>query len=345
MALRVDEDGSGQYQGSQAFSHVLAAQNEFITPNTGSLNFFHPLVNLRGKRSSIALNLSLSYADGMLGTFGLPDNWGFNVAYVLPEKTITISGRTHVIDFTWADSTGYQSGLKYVNDHGTKFQKMDPPLPLPSNRGAEYEYRLQTSDGSTYYFDVYGKLWEQYDLFENHIYYSYAEAEDSDVLNMALDRVEDSWGQVVLFQYEPTPESVYGNIFMTMPDGGKASIFRNEDGVGTVTDPAGLQTTFDYYTGEKRLNEITYPTGLISHFDYIQLQYKRPRHPDQVRYKYAVQDHYRRDMAGNTTYEHTSYSYGDQTGGNTYTGFGIQLTMGGLQDLVMEGGEDTESYV
>ncbi len=199
IAPKVDEGETGQYQGSQAFAHVLSGQNKFITPNIDSLNISYPLVSLRSKRGSIDFNLSLSYGDGMLGTLGLPDNWVFNVAYVLPEKTLTIDGRTYIIDFGWADSTGYGSGLKFVNDYGLKSQKIEPPLPLPLGRGAEYGYRLQTCEGSLYYFNVYGKLWEQYELFQKHIFYSFVEAEDSNVLNMALDRVQDPWDQPVTF--------------------------------------------------------------------------------------------------------------------------------------------------
>ncbi len=343
MAPKVDEDGTGQYQGSQAFAHVLSGQNEFITPNTGSLNISHPIVSLRGKRSSIDFNLSLSYGDGILGTLGLPDNWGFNVAYVLPEKTLTIDGRTYIIDFDWADSTGYRSGLKFVNDRGLKFKKIEPPLPLPSGRGTEYGYRLQTSEGSSYYFDVYGKLWEQYDLFQNHILYSFVEAEDSDVLNMALDRIQDSWDLLVTFKYEPSSESPYANMTITMPDGGTAVISRTDGGVGTVRDPEGLQTNFVYISGEKILTEIDYASGLISKFEYTQLAYKD--FENNTRYKYAIKDHFHRDQAANTLYEHTGYTYGDGTDEHTYTGYAIGLQMGGLQDRVMEGNTQTSDYL
>ena len=55
-------------------------------------------------------------------TLRLPNKCVFNVAYVLPEKTLTIDARTYTIDFGRANSTGHWLGLKFVNDHKLKFR-------------------------------------------------------------------------------------------------------------------------------------------------------------------------------------------------------------------------------
>ncbi len=130
---------------------------------------------------------------------------------------------------------------------------------------------------------------------------------------------------------------------ITMPDGGTAAISRIDGGVSTVRDPEGLQTSFMYFSGEKIPTEIDYASGLISKFEYTQLAYKDLE--NNTRYKYAIKDHFRRDQAANTLYEHTGYTYGNGTDEHTYTGYAIGLQMGEVQDRVIEGNVQTSDYL
>ena len=52
---------------------------------------------------------------------GLPKGWSYNLDFVIPGKSVTYNGTTYVIDPNWQDDSGYQSGLKYLNQHGICF--------------------------------------------------------------------------------------------------------------------------------------------------------------------------------------------------------------------------------
>ncbi|HLF09920.1 MAG TPA: hypothetical protein VJA26_01805, partial [Gammaproteobacteria bacterium] len=142
-----------QYQGSQAFNQSFLA-NEFVTRNTGTLNVTKALVNLRGLAAGVRLTINLTYAAGTSGLLGLPSNWGFGLAFVVPGASLTSQGKTSVIDPTWTDVTGYQSGLRYVNDHGIKSKSVVPPQPLPSGQPGTYSYTLTYNDGACDYYDA-----------------------------------------------------------------------------------------------------------------------------------------------------------------------------------------------
>lgn len=107
-------------------------------PNTGSLHFVQPLVDLRGVLNSIDLKLNLTYSARNLGMFGLPPSWGLDLLYVFPGVSLTSKGRTFVLDFDWADASDCHFGLRYINDHGMEFKQVSPALPLPSGLSGSY---------------------------------------------------------------------------------------------------------------------------------------------------------------------------------------------------------------
>lgn len=188
---RQGQSKTAHYQGSEAFASVILAQNESVNPNIGTLNFFKTVIKLRGKRESINFVIDVAYSPGSVGIFGLPSGWGLKLAYVVPGASITVGGRTYMIDFGWQDAKKHKSGLRYLNDHGVKFELKVHLLPLPSGRRGEYTYRLIQGDGSVDYFDAIGKLLEYNNLFSNHIYYNYAIG-GSGPQNFLLDFIEDS---------------------------------------------------------------------------------------------------------------------------------------------------------
>jgi hypothetical protein len=334
---------AGQYQGSQAFSHIVPQESESVNPNTGSLNYQAQLLQLRGVRPSIDLSLKAFYSYGTTGTFGLPPNWSLDLPYVLNGKSVTANGHTYAIDFEWSDDTGYASGLKYMNNHGIKFQEIIPPQDLPSGLPGQYGYQLSQVDGSQVYFDVKGKPLQRSDIYGNFIYYSYIQGADGGVgsQNVLLDFIQDSWGQRIIFEYQESQEWR-----MTLPTGSYATIIFSEDGILSMQDPADLTTTFDYEPSpgnpnSKVLSTITYPTGLSSRYDWGTVQFLDGN--GSTRYMPKVNTHYQIDSE-EKIYSTTSYDLGGFSGGNTYTGAAIGLKMAGATDTLMDGDGKALSY-
>ncbi|KAI1641844.1 uncharacterized protein F4817DRAFT_29730 [Daldinia loculata] len=334
---------TGQYQGSQAFSHIVPQENESVNPNTGSLNYTAQLLQLRGVRPGIDLSLNVFYSYGTVGTFGLPHNWSLDLPYVLDGKSLTANGHTYAIDYEWSDDKDYASGLKYMNNHGIKFEKIVPPQDLPSGLPGQYGYQLSQVDGSKVYFDVEGKPLQNSDIYGNFIYYSYLQGSDGGVgsQNVLLDFVQDSWGQQITFEYQESQLWV-----IKLPTGSYTTINFSEDGILTIQDPADLTTSFDYQpspvnSSSKVLSIITYPTGLSSRYEWGTVKYLDAN--GSAQYMPKVDEHYQMDSE-DTIYSNTSYDLGGFTGGSTYTGAAIGLQMAGATDALMDGAGRALSY-
>ena len=328
------DSAEGQYQGSQAFAHVVPGRDESINPNTGSLNFRKSLIQLRGITSSADFTLSLSYTIGSAGVFGLPPNWSFNLPCVVPEKSITFSGRTYAIDKFWSDAEGHKSGLKYMNNHGIKFCPIVPPQPLPNGQPGEYAYKLQLQDGSADYFDALGRPLAHQDIFGNSLQYFYLEGQRGGVLTSepCLDYILDSWGQRIQFGYQPGLEMV-----VTGPANAQTSIHFSSVGIDLIADPFGFKTSFTYgaaVTDQQVLSTISYATGLTSRFDYTAIEYLDK--DNATRHMPAVSDHYHQDSQGQIL-KHTNYRFGSLSGGLTFTGISIGCQLSGLKDDLMDG--------
>ncbi|KAI5926716.1 hypothetical protein F4810DRAFT_699437 [Camillea tinctor] len=326
-------DRAGQYQGSQAFSHIAPSGCESVNPNTGSLYYRTPLIKLRGIRPSIDLNLGVFYSAGTSGTFGLPSNWSFDLPYVFDGKSVTANGRTYVVDLEWTDTAGHQSGLKYLNNHGIKFQQISPPQELPSGQPGHYGYQLDHVDGSSDYFDVHGKPLMHRDIYGNFIYYAYKAGPEAGVEHeeVRLDYILDSWGQKIEFGYQDTLE-----MKITLPSNDDVLIKFTEVGIQAITLPMGLTTMFEYrpFVGDEQtllLSEITHPTGLISSYIYGAVEYLA--NGDSYNMP-AVQSHYQKDQ-DNKFYRHTDYNFGGFSA-QTYTGAAIGLDMAGATDTLMD---------
>ncbi|KAI1109765.1 hypothetical protein F5Y14DRAFT_455704 [Nemania sp. NC0429] len=336
---------AGQYQGSQAFSHIVPQKNESVNPNTGSLNYQITLLDLRGSRPGIELSLKAFYSYGAAGTFGLPSNWSLDLPYVLDGKSVTANGYTYAIDFEWTDETGRASGLKYMNNHGISFEKITPPQNLPGGFPGQYGYLLNQVDGSKVYFDLKGKPLLKSDIYDNFIYYSYILGADGGVgsQHVLLDFIQDSLGQKITFEYQ---ESHQWRI--NLPNGLYTTVILSpSDGILSVQDPADLTTTFVYVpapgaSNTKVLSTITYPTGLSSRYDWGVVSYLDAG--GTTRSMPRVKNHYQLDSE-DKLYSTVSYDLGGFTGGNTYTGGSIGLRMGGGTDTLMDGDGSALSYI
>ena len=294
-------------------------------------------------RSSIDLVLRLWYSEGTSSTFGLPNGWGLDLPFVIlgtNESTLTTQGRVYVIDFDWIDEAGYSSGLRYLNNHGIKFESVIPPQRLPSGQPGEYSYKLKSLDGSSDYFDSAGKLLEHHDIYGQYISYSYNNGSEigPNRNELRISSISDSWGQTVQFDYQYSSE-----MQLTLPDGGTVVVSFSDVGVASIVDPVGQTTSFEYaqfVDGGPILSTITYPTGLSSTFGYIPLDYLDEN--GDRRYMPAVQDNVYRDSDGRIL-KHTSYAYGSRSG-NTYTGAAIGLKLLPSRDTLMDGAGDTAAY-
>ncbi|KAL2852058.1 hypothetical protein BJY01DRAFT_244674 [Aspergillus pseudoustus] len=323
---------AGDYPGSQAYAHIVGS-GESINRNTGSLNYSTPLLHLRGKVKEIDLRLDLRYTVGLRGLFGLPRNWSFSINYVVPNRSATLNGRTYAIDGDWADQGGYQSGLRYVNNHSIKFELIVPPQPLPSGNPGKYEWRFRNVDGAVDYFDGVGKLLEHHDRFGNHICYRYKNSEEP-AASARLDYIVDSWGQKIHFG-----ELQSGGIQITTPDKSTIRISCTAFGVEKMVDPVGATTVFSYTQelSQYLLAGIQHPSSLISGFSYQAIPcWAGPWSKVMLP---AVRDHYHKDSNGQKL-DHTTYTFNE----TTFTGFASNYRIGGRRDSLMDGNDKDYRY-
>ncbi|PTB67801.1 hypothetical protein BBK36DRAFT_1167105 [Trichoderma citrinoviride] len=340
MSSNESDGEGGQYQGSQAFTHIIPGREESINPNTGTLNFSKPLLQLRGPISSADFHLVLSYQPGSAGAFGLPRNWSFDLPYVVPESSVTFAGRTYAIDYNWSDLDGHRSGLKYMNNHGVVFEPIVPPQPLPTGQPGEYAYKLKLQDGSMDYFDAFGRPVARQDLFGNSLHYVYLDGQTGGAVTSdpCLDYILDSWGQKVTFEYLPGLE-----MLIKGPATQLTRLRFTKAGVDLVTDSMGFDTRFTYTSVPdvpSVLEEISYPTGMASKFVYSALDYLDGG--NNVRHLPAVSHHYQMNAQGETL-KHTNYQYGPSDG-LTFTGISIGCQLSGLTDDLMDQGDANYQY-
>jgi len=323
-----------QYRGSQAYNQVLR-QNEYVNRNTGTLVVSLPLVQLRGITESTGLHLELRFTAGTEGLLGLPDGWGFGVPFVSAGKSVTADGKTFAIDPSWTDSSGYQSGLRYLNDHGQKFQTVMPPQPVPGG-GGNYAYSLTHGDGSVSYFDAVGKLIAHGDLFGNMLRYSYTDPL-SDVFHSRLARITDTFGQSVSFGY------LSGEIVLTLPDGSKTSIVHSDVGVQRLVNQIGAAIGFTYGKsgGATVIGSVSYSTGMTTRVTHTGLPYLKSDGSKGTRA--AVQSLVHTGPS-DVFLDRSVYSYGTLSGGNTYTGFSGRYRMESDSDSLMDSNDTAYLY-
>ncbi|WP_083237476.1 MULTISPECIES: RHS repeat domain-containing protein [Burkholderia] len=322
---------STSYRGSQAFNQIFAVEEQ-VNKSTGSLSLTKVLIDLAGVRHSIDLKLSLVYSPGSSGILGLPKGWLYDLPYVVPGKSLSLHGRSFIIDPLWSDATGYQSGLRYENNHGILFRTVIPAQPLPS--GGQYSYRADLADGTRYFFDSVGKLLAQQDRFGNSLVYSYVT--DRDVYNNFLSSITDSWGQTITFAQMPGVEQS-----LTLPDGGNLSLALSPQGVASIVDQLNQTTTLSYSTFATQpvVTQISYPTGLTTTVTYTGITGKFSDGSSVSFPAVATLTH--ADASG--FLDQTLYTYGMNTAGRTFTGASAGYLMSSGADGLMD--SNNMSYV
>lgn len=321
---------STSFEGSQAFNRLSNAF-ENVIPNSGSLMLNIPLVNLIGKLDGVGLAIQLSYSMGTPGRLGLPDNWSFNIPFLIPGVALEVKGMRYIIDPDWTDSTGYASGLKYENNHGIAFTNNISGLPLPyGESGQSYQFSYADTDGSCYFFDSTGKLLMQADRHGNFIYYSYTGSE-------LLDAITDSFGQQTSFGYNPN------QIVITCPDGRTTTLDYDSKGISSLVDPLGHATSFTMVqqNGFNVIGTIAYPSGKTTSIAYTSIQFLDT---NGATYSIpAISDLYYLDQA-NAMLAHYQYAYGTNSGGNTFTGYQGGYALSSTSDGLLESNNTLYTY-
>ncbi len=325
---------SGEFQSSQAFNHSFPI-NEYINPNTGSLVVSMALVNLHGINRSIDLNVNLVHTAGSSGLLGLPDGWGLGVPFIAHGCSFTCQGKTSLIDPDWTDKYGYKSGLRYVNDHGIKFERIVPSQQVPSGIGY-YGYRFTYSDGACDYFDETGKLIEHNDAFKNSVLCYYTDPA-GDIFGNRLDYVVDSFGQTIRFGYAPN------QFIVSLPSNATTTIEFSPKGIYYISDDQGNKTIFDYteVTGQTVVSSIEYPTGLQTRISYDALSALKE---DGSSFAIPAVTRLTHLDASQAILDDTEYIYGSETDRNTYTGARAGYKMTGAGDSVMDSKNETYRY-
>ncbi|MCE3261520.1 MAG: repeat protein [Pseudoduganella sp.] len=321
---------STSFEGSQAFNRLSNAF-ENVIPNSGSLMLNIPLVSLIGKLDGIGLSIQLSYAMGTPGRLGLPDNWSFNIPFLIPGEALEVKGMRYIIDPDWTDSTGYASGLKYENNHGIAFTNNISGQPLPYGQsGQSYQFTYADTDGARYFFDSTGKLLMQADRHGNFIYYAYTSSN-------LLDAITDSFGQQTRFGYNPN------QIVVTCPDGRTTTLNYTSTGVSSLVDPLGHSTSFTMVqqNGFNVINTIAYPSGKTTSIAYTTIQFLDT---NGATYSIpAISDLYYLDQA-NTMLAHYQYAYGTNSGGNTFTGYQGGYALSSTSDGLLDSNNTLYTY-
>ncbi len=321
------------FDGSQAFNRISNAIEDVI-PNSGSLLLNIPIINLIGITSEIGLTLNLSYSLGASGTLGLPSNWSFGIPSLMPGSALGIKGARYIIDPSWMDDTGYASGLKYENNHGVSFVDNIVSQPLPyGNYGVEYEFTYTDTDGSVCYFDSTGTLLMKADRYGNYIYYAYTPGPQGNFLAFIID----SFGQKTTFAYNP------GQIVITLPDNRFVTINCDSSNVYSIVDPKGNKTTFAYTMQENfsAVSSVSYPTGKTTNVSYTSIGFL-----DSSGGLYsipAVSDLYFMGPK-NSLLVHYQYTYGTQSGGNTFTGLTGGYTLSSNSDGLLSSNNTAYVY-
>ena len=311
---------------SQAFNEYLPLVKS-VNTSTGSLTLLQPLIKLTGINKAIDLELNLVYSGNSRSILNLPAGWAFDISYILHGKILFTKGSSYIIDHNWSDQHGYRSGLRYVNDHGIKFE---------APKSDRFAYRMIYADGSIDNFEKNGKLLERTDRFGNSISYSYRYPE-RDITDNFLAEIFDSLKQKITFSYEGRKR-----IDILLPNNSSTAVNCTDQGVVNVTDPENNKTEFYYnnFADETVVGQIIYPTGLQTLIKYTGISYATAQGKGIFP---AVSHLTHRDPDANVL-EQTVYNYG-LAGGYTFTGYAAGYLLSAETDGLMDSNNNAYVYV
>ena len=252
------------YQGSQAYNH---SNHAHVSVNTaaGTFHFSYPLIETSGIHAPFKVNLT--YRFNAIGRFGLPHGWELDLNYI-NNGTAFIGGQQWPIDPLWHDEHLFASGLKYYNQHGTRFYDTGVEQEIPEYPTLNYRYKSEHKDGGINYFSEHGLLVLQLDRFGNRILIEYEEPTPS-VKDARLRAITDNYNNRYTFKYEP-------NLMIAHhPDGTEQRVYFNDQGVSSITNQMKQRYEISYLEKENRqlINTISTPLGLITTLEYGSIAY------------------------------------------------------------------------
>ena len=316
------------YKGSQAFNHTKVFKVQ-INAATGTLSVTYPLLSAKGVREPLRLNLTYSF--NARGTFGLPTGWQLDLDHIT-QHTAELGGTQWLIDNLWHDETGFASGLKYYNQHGTKFQDKGQALPVPDHPKLNYRHVSQHKDGSRQFFSHQGLLMLQVDRFDNHIQFSYEEPVRS-LESAKLASIKDNYGNIYRFSYEP------GTLIVHFPDNREQRVYFNEQGVTRIEDPLKQNYKISYINafGRNLIRTMETPEGLTTELSYDGIFYNDHSGTKQM----PVVNHFRQyDQSDLKTHNEIYYKFSSD---NNYTGYPT-YTLSSQGDSLMDSNDQSYKY-
>lgn len=328
-----EESSHGNYGGTQA-QYSIAMVQESINPNTGAFTLTIPLLKLAGI-NGLDLNLQAQLSRGKRGLLGLPPGWQFNLSFVIPGKSVTFNYQTYIIDANWSNTYGYRSGLKYLNNHGIKFQQIFPPQQLAYDQRQYYAFLLSYADGGNEYFDNLGRLIAQDDRYHNHILWYYQD--NQGIFSERLAFVVDSYQQQISFSYAAT------TIMATLPNNTQVLIEYSQRGIERYYDALGYYSEIDYLLVLENYlpYKILAPSGLQTQVAYSTISYRDDK--GALGRLPVVRQIKHLDLANKQLLDTTNYSYGSSSNGHNYSGY-PSYSLNAAQDTLFESNNGAYFY-
>ncbi len=317
------------YSGSQAYNysqHLHASVNIA----TGTFHFSYPLIHTSGIHHPFTVKLT--YRFNASGAFGLPKGWQLDLDHI--NNNVVNMGGQWLIDPLWHDETLFASGLKYFNQHGTRFVDNTVEQPIPNEDTLFYRYRSQHKDGVVKYFSHAGLLILQKDRFGNRITFAYQEGAKN-IEEARLAAITDNYGNRYTFSYEP------GVMVVHYPDARVQKIFFSPTGVVTIINPMQQRYEFKFinYSGYNLIETINPPTGLVTQLSYSTIPFKS-RGGEGV--MPVVSEFKQFDSVDNKIHHESHYSYSSES---NYTGYPLYAMSDSADSLMESNNENYHYYV
>ncbi len=315
------------YSGSQAYNysqHMHASVNVA----TGTFNFSYPLIHTSGIHHPFTVKLN--YRFNASGAFGLPNGWQLDLDHI--NNNVVNMGGQWLIDPLWHDETLFASGLKYFNQHGTRFVDNTVGQLIPDEDTLFYRYRSQHKDGVVKYFSHAGLLILQKDRFGNRITFEYQEGAKN-IEEARLAAITDNYGNRYTFRYEP------GVMVVHYPDARAQKIFFSPTGVATIINPMQQRYEFKYinYSGYNLIKTINPPTGLVTQLSYNTIPFKSRGGEGVLP---VVSEFKQFDSVDNKIHHESHYSYSSES---NYTGYPL-YAMSDSADSLMDSNDQNYHY-
>ena len=316
------------YNGSHAYNHTKAF-NVQVNTATGTLSLTYPLIEAQGIRMPLKVNLTYSF--NAVGMFGLPTGWRLDLDHIT-QHTAELGGMQWLIDNLWHDETGFASGLKYFNQHGTQFWDKGQALPIPGYPHLNYRHVSYHKDGSRQFFSHQGLLILQVDRFDNHVQFNYEEPVAS-LESARLIGIKDDYGNVYRFSYEP------GTLIIHSPDNREQRVYFNGEGVTEIENPLrqSYKITYVNQFGRNLIRTLQTPEGLITELSYGGIFYT----DDSGKKQMPVVSHLKQFDQANLTIHHEAYYTFSEA--NNYTGYPT-YALSSRGDSLMDSNDQSYKY-